>query len=76
MGELGVKTLVQHLEKQPVERRISTGEALATPENMDTPDIKPLVFPPKAENVSGSLSGAKSKKWRWRRRLPRESRSS
>jgi len=64
MGELGVKTLVQYLEKQPVERRIWTGETLVTPENMDTPDIKPLVFAPRAENVRGSLSGAKSKKWR------------
>jgi len=64
MGELGVKTLVQHLEKQPVDRRISTGEALATPENMDTPDIKSLIFAPKAENDGGNLSGAKTKKWR------------
>ena len=64
MGDLGVKTLVKYLEKQPVERRISTGEALATPENMDTPDIKSLLFAPKADNVSGSLSDAKSKKWR------------
>ena len=64
MGELGVKTLVQYLEKQPVERRISTGETLVTPENMNTPDIKPLVFAPKADNVSGSLSGARSRKWR------------
>lgn len=64
MGELGVKTLVEYLEKQPVERRVSTGEALATPENMDTPDIKSLLFAPKADNVSGSLSDAKSKKWR------------
>ena len=63
MGELGVKTLVQHLEKQPVERRIPTGETLVTPENMNTPDIKPMVFAPKADNVSGSLSGAKSRKW-------------
>jgi|SRR5208282_585211 len=64
MGELGVKTLVQYLEKQPVERGIWTEEALVTPENMDTPDIKPLAFAPKAENVSGSLSGAKSRIWR------------
>ncbi len=64
MGELGVKTLVMHLEKQPVEARISTGEAMVTPENMNDPEIKPLVFPPKAENKSRSLSGAKSKKWR------------
>jgi ribose transport system substrate-binding protein len=64
MGELGVKTLVQHLEKQPVAARISTGEELVTPENINDAEIKPLVFPPKAENGSASLSGAKSKKWR------------
>jgi len=64
MGELGVTTLVQHLDKKHVEPRISTGEALVTPENMNMPDIQPLVFPPKAENVSVSLSGAKSRKWR------------
>ena len=64
MGELGVKTLVQHLEKQPVEAKVSTGEAMVTPENMNDPEIKPLLSPPKAENVTGSLSGAKTKKWR------------
>ena len=64
MGELGVKTLVKHLEKQQVEPRISTGEAMVTPENMNDPGIKPLLFPAKVENVTGILSGAKSKKWR------------
>ena len=55
MGELGVKTLVQYLEKQTVEHRIWTGEALVTPENINTPDIKQLIFTPKVDNVSGSL---------------------
>ena len=64
MGELGVKTLVQYLEKHPVERRIWTGETLATLENMDTEEIRPLLFAPRADNVRGSLSGTKSKKWR------------
>jgi ribose transport system substrate-binding protein len=64
MGELGVKTLVKHLEKEPVEREIPTGEVLVTPENLNDPEIKPLVFPPKSENAGGSLSAAKSKKWR------------
>ncbi len=64
MGELGVKTLVHHLEKQPVEPRIWTGEALVTSENMNSPDIKQLIVAPKVENASGSLSGVKSKKWR------------
>jgi ribose transport system substrate-binding protein len=64
MGELGVKTLVKHLEKEAIESKISTGEVMVTPENLNDSEIKPLVFPAKAENVSGSLSSAKSKKWR------------
>ena len=64
MGELGVKTLVKHLEKQPVEPKISTGEMLVTPENMNDEQVRNLIDPPKVENVSGGLSGAKVKKWR------------
>lgn len=65
MGELGVKTLVRHLEKQAVEAKISTGETLVTPENMKEPQIHELIHPPKAENrTEGSFSGTKSKKWR------------
>ena len=65
MGELSVKTMVKHLEKQPVEPKVSTGETLVTPENMNDPEIAKLIHPPQVENTSGSsLSGAKSKKWR------------
>jgi ribose transport system substrate-binding protein len=65
MGELAVKTMIKHLEKQPVESRISTGEMLVTPENMHSPEIAKLIDPPQVENTSGaSLSGARSKKWR------------
>jgi len=65
MGELGVKTLVQHLEKKPVEAVISTGETVVTPENMDQPEVATLLHPPQAEHRdSGSLSGAKAKSWR------------
>ena len=65
MGELRVKTMVKHLEKQPVEPKVSTGETLVTPENMNDPEIAKLIHPPQVENTSGaSLSGAKSKKWR------------
>jgi ribose transport system substrate-binding protein len=65
MAELGVKTMVQHLEKQPVESKIPTGETLVTPENSKEPAIDKLIHPPQAENLSGaSLSGAKTKKWR------------
>jgi ribose transport system substrate-binding protein len=65
MGELSVKSMVQHLEKQPVERQISTGETLVTPDNMNDPEIATLISPPKVANTSeASLSGTKSKKWR------------
>ena len=39
MGKLSVLTMVKYLEKQPVEKQISTGETLVTPENMNDPDI-------------------------------------
>jgi ribose transport system substrate-binding protein len=45
MGYLGVKTLVAHLQGQKVEKRIDTGSAVATPENMDEPKIKNLLEP-------------------------------
>jgi ribose transport system substrate-binding protein len=65
MGELGVRTLVSHLEKEKVEPKIATGETLVTRENMDQPDIAVLIHPPKAANkTEDSLSGAKAKKWR------------
>ena len=64
MGELGVKTLVKHLEKQAVEPKISTGEVLVTAENMKDEQVRNLIDPPKVDNVSGGLSGAKVKKWR------------
>ena len=46
MGYLGVKTMVAHLRNQPVEKRIDTGVALVTPENMDEPASKELTNPP------------------------------
>jgi ribose transport system substrate-binding protein len=45
MGYLGVKTLVKHLQGETVEKRIDTGSAVATPENMDDPKIKNLLEP-------------------------------
>jgi len=46
MGYLGVVTAVNHLEGKKVERRIDTGVALVTPENMEQPDMKALIHPP------------------------------
>jgi ribose transport system substrate-binding protein len=49
MGYLSVKTIVAHLQGEPVERRIPTGEAIATPENMKSPDIDKLLHPEKVD---------------------------
>jgi ribose transport system substrate-binding protein len=45
MGYLGVKTMVEHLQGKPVEKRIDTGVHVVTKENMDTPEMKDLVQP-------------------------------
>jgi ribose transport system substrate-binding protein len=46
MGYLGVMKLVEHLQGKPVEKRIDTGVYVVTPENMDSPEIKDLLYPP------------------------------
>jgi ribose transport system substrate-binding protein len=45
MGYLGVKTMVEHLQGKPVEKRIDTGVHVVTRENMDSPEMKDLVQP-------------------------------
>ena len=45
MGYLGVKTMVAHLNGQPVEKRIDTGVRLITRERMNDPDAKELLQP-------------------------------
>lgn len=49
MGYLGVKTAVAAVRGEPVEKRIDTGVTLATPENMDNPEIKQLLAPDLSE---------------------------
>lgn len=46
MGYRGVKTMVDHLKGQQVEKRIDTGVAMITPENLDTPASRELLHPP------------------------------
>ena len=46
MGYLGVMKIVDHINKKKIERRIDTGVAVATPENMTTPEIIELIYPP------------------------------
>jgi ABC-type sugar transport system substrate-binding protein len=50
MGYEGVKTMVAHLEGKPVEKRIVTGEHVATPENMNTDEMKKLLEPAQYED--------------------------
>jgi ribose transport system substrate-binding protein len=65
MGDLSVRTLVAHLEGKPVEKTISTGEAMVTPENMDSEEMKPLLNAPKLEHsANADPGGKKAKKWR------------
>ncbi len=65
MGEMSVKTMVKHLEKQAIEPKVSTGETVVTPENYKDPQIDKLIHPARAENTSGAgLSGPKAKKWK------------
>ncbi|HWW02678.1 MAG TPA: substrate-binding domain-containing protein [Candidatus Acidoferrum sp.] len=46
MGYLGVITAVKHLQGQKVEHQIDTGVRLVTPENMNEPESKELLYPP------------------------------
>lgn len=49
MGYLAVKTLVAHLNGKQVEKRIGTGEFIATPENMQQPEMDKLLHPEQFE---------------------------
>ena len=49
MGYLAVKTMVSHLRGAAVEKRVDTGVTIATPENMDQPEIKALLRPEQAK---------------------------
>jgi ribose transport system substrate-binding protein len=45
MGELGVKTVVDHLLGKPVEKRVDTGVTLITSANLDAPESQTLLHP-------------------------------
>jgi len=46
MGELGVTTLVSHLQGKPVEKRIDTGVMLVMLDNMESAEAQQLLHPP------------------------------
>jgi ribose transport system substrate-binding protein len=45
IGEISVRVLVDHLDGKPVDGRVDTGVSLATPENLDSPEIQDLIAP-------------------------------
>jgi ribose transport system substrate-binding protein len=49
MGQEGMKTVVAQIKGQPIEKRVDTGVAVATPENMQEPRIQALLKPPLAQ---------------------------
>ena len=44
IGYLGVMTAVRRLRGEQVEKRIDTGVILATPENMNNPEVRNLLY--------------------------------
>ena len=54
MGELGVRTMVDHLQGKPIEKRVDTGATLVTPANLNTPEVQRLLHPPLAKYLGGS----------------------
>ena len=65
MGDMGVRTMVVHLEEEEVKAQIGTGEKLATPENLSSPVIDKLLHPPKeTSHPDPGKPGPKTKKWR------------
>ena len=49
MGYESVKRLAAHIRKEKVDKRIGTGEYVATPENMTTPEMDKLLKPQQFE---------------------------
>ncbi len=45
MGYMGVKAMLDHLQGRPVEKRIDTGVAFVTPENLKDPAIQEMIDP-------------------------------
>jgi|SRR5579872_1108041 len=48
MGYLAVKTMISHLQGEEVEKRIPTGEVLATPDNVNDAEMRELLEPKQA----------------------------
>ena len=53
MGELGVRTMVEHLQGKPVEKKVDTGVVLISRENLDAPESQQLLHPPLEKYLGG-----------------------
>ncbi len=49
VGQLGVETMVAALDGKPVERELSQPFVMATPENVDTPEVKKFIYKTRCE---------------------------
>ena len=54
MGYTGVKRVLDHLAGKPVQPQTDTGAAVATPDNMNTPEMQRLLYPVGAPTTQGS----------------------
>jgi ribose transport system substrate-binding protein len=45
MGYLGVKAALEAMAKKPIEKRIDTGVYVITTENMETPEMRRVLYP-------------------------------
>lgn len=45
MGQIGLRSLIDHLRHLPVQKLIDTGATLITPENLDRPEFQELLNP-------------------------------
>ena len=64
MGELGVRSVVDVLEKKPVPSKVTTGETLVTPDNLKEPGVESVLHPPRVDGrADAAKGGAKAKKW-------------
>ena len=59
MGYLGVKTMIDHLEGREVQKRLVTGEHVATRENMDDETMKKLLQPKQFQEGAAKPAEAK-----------------
>ena len=67
MGYLGVKTMVDHLQGRPVERRIDTGVQLITRDTMDDPAVKELLYPDLSRVAMQRVNGVTPSLYAFRR---------